>query len=232
MLPVPVRRFAVGIIAVVPVLVGSNAAVAWEPRPAPATHAVGHEQPRGLPLTPPPVAFEGFGLSNFEGAGSVAGALDAYESGISADEPMLEFKGIDVRGPVGGDVMPVPVAAEVRSRVDGIDVAAGVAANPERLDEGPSQWTGRIGLSQDRASGSESFELRTMLAPSETASLVGVAVGPRFERRLRRGLTIFIDGQAEAQAVRPVDAGWWSVPGVADGSLATVGVAARTGIVR
>jgi hypothetical protein len=185
-----------------------------------------------MPLAPPPVVFEGFGLADFQGAGSVASALNDCACESHESEGMLEFKGIDVRGPNGRDAAPSPMAAEVRSRIDRIDVAAGVAANPEFIGHGPSQWTGRIGVSSDRDSGSESFELRTMLAPSDMASMVGVAVGPRIERRLRRGLTIFIDGKAEAQAFRSADASWLPVPGGTDGSLATLGVTARTGIVR
>jgi hypothetical protein len=184
------------------------------------------------PFEPPPVIFEGLGLGDFEGTGSVASALHQSSDRPSTGQPWLEFKGIDVRGPSGPDAAPTPMVAEVQSRIDWIDVAAGVTADPERFREGPSRWTGRIGLSHDRESGSESLELRTMLLPSETASMVGVAVGPKIERRLRRGLTVFIDGQAEAQAFRPADAGWWSLPGVADGSLATLGLTARTGIVR
>jgi hypothetical protein len=71
-----------------------------------------------------------------------------------------------------------------------------------------------------------------MLVPSDTASTVGVTVGPRLERRLRRGATVFIDGQAEARAIRSAEAGWWSVPGVSDGSLSMLGLTARTGILR
>jgi len=181
---------------------------------------------------PPPVVFEGLGLGDFVGTDSVASAL-SHAGGRSHEQPaMVEFKGIEVRGPSGPNATPAPMAAEVQSRIDWIDVAAGVAADPERLRDGPSLWTGRIGLSHDRDSGSESLEVRTMLLPRETASMIGVAVGPKIERKLRRGLTVFIDGQAEAQAYRSADAGWLSLPGVADGSLATVGVSARTGIVR
>jgi hypothetical protein len=184
------------------------------------------------PFKPPPVIFEGLGLGDFEGTGSVASALRQSGGSPRAEQPLLEFKGIEVRGPSGRDAAPAPMAAEVQSRIDWIDVSAGVTADPERLREGPSRWTGRIGLSHDRESGSESLELRTVLSPSDTASMVGVTVGPKIERKLRRGLTVFIDGRAEAQAFRPADAGWWSLPGVADGSLATLGLTARTGIVR
>ena len=62
--------------------------------------------------------------------------------------------------------------------------------------------------------------------------LIGVAVGPRVERRFGKGMTFFIDGQAEAQAVRGADAGWWSLPGSSTADLTMLGVTARTGLVR
>lgn len=227
-----IRRLAAVALAVVHGLVVVDWAHAWDASQAATQRATDHAQPPIMPFAPPPVAFEGFALADFQGAESVAAALDDCAAEPHPPEGILEFKGIDVRGPNGQDAVPAPMAAEVRSRIDGIDVSAGVAANPERLDAGPSQWTGRIGVSSDRDSGSESFELRTMLAPCEMANIVGVAAGPRFERRFRRGLTIFIDGQAEAQAMRSTDASWLPVPGGADGSLATLGVTARTGFVR
>jgi hypothetical protein len=196
-------------------------AAAWDGSAAPVA-----------PFEPPPVIFEGLGLGDFEGTGSVASALSQAGGSAQDRESLLEFKGIEVRGPSGPHAAPAPMAAEVQSRIDWIDVAAGVTADPERLREGPSRWTGRIGVSHDRESGSESLEVRTMVLPSETASMIGVTVGPKIERKLGRGLTVFIDGQAEAQAYRPADAGWLSLPGVADGSLATLGLTARTGIVR
>jgi hypothetical protein len=71
-----------------------------------------------------------------------------------------------------------------------------------------------------------------MLAPGPESSLIGVAVGPRVERRFGKGMTFFIDGQAEAQAVRGADAGWWSLPGSSTADLTMLGVTARTGLVR
>jgi hypothetical protein len=57
-------------------------------------------------------------------------------------------------------------------------------------------------------------------------------VGPRVERRLRRGATFFIDGKAEAQAMRSAETGWWSMPGTSTGGASMMGVMARTGVVR
>jgi hypothetical protein len=98
--------------------------------------------------------------------------------------------------------------------------------------EGPSQWVGRIGLANDRPEGSERLELRTTLGRRSDGGMLGVEVGPRLERRLRRGATFFIDGKAEAQAARSVDGGWWSMPGTATDGASMVGVGARTGLLR
>lgn len=186
-----------------------------------------------LAIDPPPVVFEDLGLADFQGAGSVAAALRRVST--EPTDPLrapVEFKGISVKGPSGRDAAPGPVAAELRSRIDRFDVAAGMLADPAEITAGPSRWTGRIGLAQARDTGRESLELRTMLAPGPESSLIGVAVGPRVERRFGKGMTFFIDGQAEAQAVRGADAGWWSLPGSSTADLTMLGVTARTGLVR
>ncbi len=184
-------------------------------------------------LDPPPVLFEGLGLASFEGSGSVASALRRVGTEPTAPvQPPVEFKGISVQGPSGRDALPGPLAAELRSRIDRFDVAAGMLADPASITEGPARWTGRIGMAHDRDTGSESLEVRTTLAPGTESSLIGVAFGPRVERRIGKGMTFFIDGQAEAQAVRGADAGWWSLPGTSTADLTMLGVTARTGLVR
>ncbi|MFM7135815.1 MAG: hypothetical protein ACKO1M_01920 [Planctomycetota bacterium] len=184
-------------------------------------------------LDPPPVLFEGLGLGSFEGAGSVAAALRRVGTApIDPIQPPVEFKGISVQGPGGRDALPGPLAAELRSRIDRFDVAAGMLADPASITAGPARWTGRIGMAHDRDRGSESLEVRTTLAPGPESSLIGVAVGPRVERRIGKGTTFFIDGQAEAQAVRGAAAGWWSLPGTSTADLTMLGVTARTGLVR
>lgn len=186
-----------------------------------------------LALDPPPVVFEGLGLGAFEGSGSVAEALRQVDTTSSEPiQPPVEFKGIAVQGPSGRDQLPVPLSAELRSRIDRFDVAAGMLADPTALTAGTARWTGRIGLAHDRETGRESLEVRTTLAPGPVSSLIGVALGPRVERRIGKGMTFFIDGQAEAHAVRAADAGWWSLPGSSTADLTMLGVTARTGLVR
>jgi hypothetical protein len=190
----------------------------------------------GVDVVPPPVVFEGLGLAGFSGAGSVAAALRQVNAGPARGDDGMMPLDIAVRGPSGstpGVATTSPLAAEVRSRIERFDVAAGFRADPEVLTAGPAQWTGRIGLKSEDEKGLAALELRTTLARWETDGRLGVELGPRLERRLRHGAMFFIDGKAEAQAVRMHDGGWWALPGTsaADGA-GMLGVMARTGLVR
>lgn len=185
---------------------------------------------------PPPVVFDGFGLGDFSGTGSIAAALrqiDAEER--SAAEglrlPGITLQGVAVQGPSGRNDQ-LPLTAELRSRIERFDVAAGLQTGQDLAAEGPSQWVGRIGVSSNRDEGREALELRTTLGRRGEGGILGVEVGPRVERRLGRGVTFFLDGKAEAQAARSVETGWWSLPGGATDGSSMVGVAARTGLVR
>jgi hypothetical protein len=181
----------------------------------------------------PPVEFEGFGLGNFEGTGSIAGDLERIEAAQQRESlgrtPELA---VAMQGSVGRDAPPVPMAAELRSRIDRFDVSAGMVADSNIVTEGPARWMGRVGVSSDRSDGRESLELRTMVGNNAEWGLVGVEVGPRIERRLGKGVTVFLDGKAEAQAMRSADTGWWSLPGTSTDGSSMVGVAARTGLTR
>lgn len=192
--------------------------------------AAAAEEP--TPAGPPP-SFTGLGLGDFEGDGSIAAALRRSGGGTAAAAespvPGLEFRGLMVRGPNRADMLS-PIAAEVRSRIECFDLAAGVLATQDGIAEGPTQWMGRIGLASERPDGSERIELRTTLGSRETGGHLGLEIGPRLERRLPRGATIFLDGKAEAQAARDVVGGGWLLPGT-DG-VGMLGVAARAGLVR
>jgi len=198
-----------------------------------AATSLGSSTLQGIdPVEPPPVIFEGFGLEAFAGAGSVAAALHrtgAQAKATTNEMPKLDLK---VHGPTGRDAVNAPLAAEVHSRIERFDIAAGMGADPTVIQEGPATWTGRIGMKNERDEGSEAIELRTTLGRWHTNGTLGLEVGPRIERRLGRA-TFFIDGKAEARAVRAEDTGWWARPGTsaADGA-GMVGVTARTGLVR
>jgi hypothetical protein len=199
-----------------------------------AAAALGSSSLPGIePVEAPPVIFEGFGLEGFTGAGSVSAALRrtcAQSKHATDDAPKLD---LNVRGPTGREATNSPLAAEVRSRIERFDVAAGLRADPTVIQEGPASWTGRIGLKNEREEGCEALEFRTTIGRWHDNGSLGLEVGPRIERRLGRRTTFFIDGKAEARAVRTEDTGWWALPGTsaADGA-GMVGVTARTGLVR
>lgn len=188
-----------------------------------------------VPAPPPPVVFEGLGLEGFSGGESVAAAL--RETNATTGRPTGEWRNgippldLAVRGPSGKDAMLMPLAAEVRSRIDAFDVAAGLQADSQAFQEGRADWTGRIGLKSEHEAGSERIELRTLVGRRAETGMLGIELGPRIERRLRRGMVFFIDGKAEARALRNQETGWYALPGTstADGM---VGVTARTGLVR
>jgi len=183
-------------------------------------------------IAPPPVVFEDLGLAGFSGAGSVAVAL-RQAAGPSRDDDAPIPLDFAVRGPSGSTTATSPLAAEVRSRIERFDVAAGFRASPEVLRDGPAHWTGRIGLKSEGEHGLASLEVCTTLGRWDTDGRLGVEVGPRIERRLRHGTVFFIDGKAEAQAVRAQDGGWWALPGTSAAEGAgMLGVMARTGLVR
>lgn len=180
---------------------------------------------------PPAVAFEGFGLGDLSAAASVARVL--RETAGTESPPGGVPLDVMVRGPGGGRGAPGPLAAELRSRIDGIDVAAGLEGDAKDIVGRTPSWIGRIGVGSERPAGLEAIELRTRLESRGGAHRLGVEIGPRIERRLPRGARVFLDGSASAEAVRAGDAGGWQLPGTSTADSATaVGVSARTGIVR
>jgi len=172
------------------------------------------EPPRDpLPAAPSP----GPGIDE-----SIAAALQRVEAERAREDVgLLRLPGITVQelavtAPAGTDG-PTALSAELRTRVQQLDLAAGVRAEQRTTAIEPAEWSGRVGVVNDHAAGREAFELRTSLGSREAG--------------LRRGATFFIDGRAAAQAARP-EQGWWSLPGAAGDGSTTVGVTARTGIAR
>lgn len=186
-----------------------------------------------LPIDPPPVVFEGLGLDDFKGDGSVAAAL----RGVTTDAQQPEFPlgvpvDVVVKGPMGRERTLDPWVAEVKGRLDGVDLIAGIQADPTVVEDGPKKWVGGVRMSNSRGTDREILELRTSLGRQHQAGTLGVEVGPRIERRLRGGLTVFLDGKAQAQAWRQADTGDWMLPGLARDGSGTVGLAASTGLTR
>lgn len=221
-----------------PVLVIAAAcrlAGATTPSPATAQPPGVAPQPPAVVTTPPQVVFDGFGLGDFQGAGSIAAALRQLDAARVREEEAEQLPlSFNVRGPSGREIQ-LPLAAEVRSRIEQFTVATGVLADQGAGPAGvsaPPKWVGRIGMGDDRADGSETVELRTTIGRRGDTGLFSIELGPRIERRLPRGTTFFIDGKAEAQAVRAAEESLWSLPGGGLDASTRVGITARTGIVR
>jgi hypothetical protein len=183
-----------------------------------------------------PMVFDGLGLDDFTGADSVASALQGIEADSFQEElPLGVPMDMLVRGPSGRGSGSDPLAAELKSHVEGIDLTAGMQADPAAIQDGPEKWVGGLGVSSDHELGREVLELKTSLGRSQKVGVLGVEVGPRIERRLRGGMLIFLDGKAQAQARRSADTGTWTLPGLAEqgsGAAGMVGVTASTGLVR
>ena len=182
------------------------------------------------------VVFDGLGLENFTGADSIASALRGIEAySHPAELPLGVPVDMLVRGPSGRGNGSDPLAAELKSRIDGIDLTAGMLADPAVIQEGPAKWVGGLGVSSAHELGREVLELKTSLGRSQQIGVLGVEVGPRIERRLRGGMVFFLDGKAQAQARRSADTGTWMLPRLAEqgtGGAGMVGVTASTGLVR
>jgi len=183
-----------------------------------------------------PVVFDGLGLEDFKGIGSIASVLQGLEAeSVQSEQPLGVPVDVLVRGPSGRSNGSDSLAAEMKSRIEGIDLTAGMQADPAAIQEGPGKWLGGLGVSSDHDRGREMLELKTSLGRSQQAGILGVEVGPRIERRLRGGTVFFLDGKAQAQARRSSETGAWMMPRLADqgqGAAGMVGVAASTGLVR
>jgi len=200
-------------------------------------HGLAAASPLASQYTPAaPVVFDGLGLEEFKGIGSIASALQGLESDLSPSElPLGVPVDVLVRGPSGRSNGSDPMAAEMKSRIEGVDLTAGMQADPAAIQEGPAKWLGGVGVSSDHDHGREMLELKTSLGRSQQAGILGVELGPRIERRLRGGTVFFLDGKAQAQARRSAETGTWMMPRLAEqgqGGAGMVGVAASTGLVR
>jgi hypothetical protein len=182
--------------------------------------------------TPPalaPILFDGFGLEEFEGAGSIASALRRSDIRPPAESIPLDLR---VRGPSSQETVQAPMVAEIRSRLEGIDVAAGVQADRWMLSEGPNKLLGSVGFAAKHDRGRESLELRTALGQGDRSPRLSGEVGPRIERRLRRGMLLFLDGKAEAQSLRADQRATGALPSPTFDGIGAIGLTGRAGLVR
>jgi len=209
------------------ILTGMAAAYGWAEGRASAAEAV------PLRVVPPPVVFEGFGFDGFRGSGSIAAALrDVGAAGEQPEAPLGLPVDVVVKGPSGRDRVADPLAAELKGRLEGLDLVAGMQADATMVEEGPRKWVGGLRMSHAHGAGREVLELRTSLGRHQQAGVLGLEVGPRIERRLRGGLTVFLDGKAQAQARRSAETGDWMMPRLAGENGGMLGVSASTGLTR
>ena len=166
-------------------------------------------------------------LHDFEGVSSLAAALRKSDLEVQEDAAAL---GVVVKGPTAAD-QARPLMAEVRQRIEGLDVMAGLQADRSAISAGPSKWVGGVGVTAEHGRGRESVEVRTLVGQNEQWGRIGIEVGPRIERRLPGGITLFFDGKAEAASTPWQTYDRQSLPGQNDG-LGLIGVTGRTGLVR
>lgn len=189
----------------------------------PVFHAAGSE-PVGS------VSADEFELHDFDGVSSLAAALRKTDLEVGQDAADL---GLVVKGPTAPDQAQQPVLAELRSRIEGIDLTAGMQADRSMIREGPAKWVGGVGMAAEHESGRNALELRTSLGQNEQWGVVGLEVGPRIERRLPGGILFILDGKAEARSLPQAQQfGGQSLPGQVNDGIGLIGLTGRTGLVR
>jgi hypothetical protein len=172
-----------------------------------------------------------FQLHDFDGVSSLAASLRKSDLEVNNEAQRL---GLVVKGPTSPEQAQQPVIAQIKHRIEGIDVTAGMQADRSMIREGPAQWIGGLGMASDYDLGRRSLELRTSVGQNDQWGAIGLEVGPRIERRLPGGMLFVIDGKAEARTL-PAEPGFGSqsLPGQAnDSGLGMIGLTGRTGLVR
>jgi len=173
--------------------------------------------------------FEGLDLGDFAEAFSLASSLHPRDlEAIPNPRP----PGLVVKGPMLPEQSQQLLSAEVCNRIDGIDLSAGMQADPTSIRDGPAKWVGGLGLSADSEAGRDALEVRTSLGQNNTWGLLALEIGPRVERRLPGGILFFMDAKAEATSLFVPQGATSSLPGVAPDGLSLIGLAGRTGLLR
>ena len=175
-------------------------------------------------------------LHDFDGVSSLAAALRASDLEVEDEAAAL---GVIVKGPTAPDQVRQPLTAEVRHRItlidgliEGVEVMAGMQADRTMISDGPAKLVGGVGMAAEHARGREAIEVRTLVGQNEQWGRIGLEVGPRIERRLPGGITLFLDGKAEATSTPWQPIGGQSLPGLATDGLGLIGVTGRTGLLR
>ena len=172
-----------------------------------------------------------FRIHDFDGVASLAASLRKSDFEVNDEAERL---GLVVKGPTAPEQAQQPVLAQIKSRIEGIDITAGMQADRSMIREGPAQWVGGLGMAAEHDLGRHSLEVRTSVGQNDQWGVIGLEVGPRLERRLPGGILFVIDGKAEARTL-PADPalGGQSLPGLAnDRGLGLIGLTGRTGLMR
>ncbi len=168
-------------------------------------------------------------LPDFVGVSSLAAALRPTDLEVEDEAAAL---GVVVRGPTAPDQVRQPLTAEVRQRLERIDVMAGLQADRTMIAEGPAKWVGGVGVANEHGRGREAVDVRALVGQNEQWGRIGLEVGPKIERRLPGGVTLFFDGKAEAASTVWQSIGATSLPGQPADGLGLIGLTGRTGITR
>lgn len=196
--------------------------------PIPPSIVAGWDERLELFETEKRIEFDGFGLEDFQGSGSMASGLRASDLAVPGATTPLR---VLVRGPTGAEQVANPLQAEVKGRIEGIDLSAGLLADRMVIEAGPQKFVGGMSMAHDHTRGRESLELRTSIAQAPAAAKIALELGPRIERRLPGGMTLFFDGKAEAQSA-PRGADWQPLAGPASDGIGLIGITGRTGLMR
>ena len=186
----------------------------------------------GLLLFVPAAAEEpDFQLHDFDGIASLAASLRKSDFEVNDEAERL---GLVLKGPTSPEQAQQPVLAQIKGRIEGIDVTAGMQADRSMIREGPAQWVGGLGMATEHDLGRHALEVRTSLGQNDQWGVIGLEIGPRLERRLPGGMLFVVDGKAEARTL-PAEPGFGgqSLPGQAnDSGLGLIGLTGRTGLMR
>jgi len=228
--PLRPSAFALLLAALVPVSASGTNPPEWR--------AVASEEAVDLE---PRIPFEGLSHQGFEGVGSIASQLRAMEAASVEQEAWaldMAVSGPGSSARMGGSRLagdataPVPLTAMVAGTVSGIAVSAGIDADPGTIQSGPAKWIGGVKVAREGSFGRAELAVRTSMRYAEQNRLIGVELGPRFERAFPGGLTFFLDGKAAAETAGSPEQRIWAPAASSLDGLGSLGVVGRTGIVR
>jgi hypothetical protein len=181
---------------------------------------------------PEKLDFDGLGLDIGAGRSEVARALRSAPPVHPEDEMIDLLPDIVVTGPPPSQAGAGFMAAEMARRIGWIDLGAGVIADKDVAFEGPAAWTSRLGMTLEDPSGTGRLAVRTRMEQRQTTRVLGVEVGPQFERSLGSGVTLFLNGKAEAVSRFAIPTEPTTTGRLLSGGENLIGVIGQVGIAR